>query len=425
MDDQSRVQSLNDLMTDMARKAKLGAEALRLAGPEVRTKAIVEAAKAIRARETQILEANLADQKAAEAKGLTPAMIERLILNPARVEAMAKGLEEVAALPDPVGRELARWTRPNGLDIARVSTPIGVIAIIYESRPNVTADAAALCVRSSNGAILRTGSEALQSALAIYAAFEDGFRAAGLPDYCVQLVPTSDRDAVGLILGGLDKAINLIIPRGGRSLVERVQREARAPVLAHLEGLNHTYVHAAANPQKAVDVTVNAKMRRVSVCGSTETLLIDHAVAGTLLPRIAEALVAKGCELRGDDAARAIYPMTEATEDDWKTEYLLPILSVKVVADETAAIEHIKTYGSGHTEAIITEDAQAAETFLNEVDSAIVIWNASTQYADGGEFGLGAEIGISTDRLHARGPVGAEQLTTFKYIVRGEGQTRP
>ncbi len=425
MDDHSRVQSLNDLMTGMAQKARLGAEALRLAGPDIRTKAIVEAAKAIRAREAQILDANLADQKAAEAKGLTPAMIERLILNPARVEAMAKGLEEVAALPDPVGRELARWTRPNGLDIARVSTPIGVIAIIYESRPNVTADAAALCIRSSNGAILRTGSEALQSALAIYAAFEDGFRAAGLPDYCVQLVPTSDRDAVGLILSGLDKAINLIIPRGGRSLVERVQREARAPVLAHLEGLNHTYIHAAADPQKAVDVTVNAKMRRVSVCGSTETLLIDAAVAPTLLPKIAEALVAKGCELRGDDAARAIVPMHEATEDDWKTEYLLPILSVKVVADEAAAIAHIKTYGSGHTEAIITEDAAAAETFLNEVDSAIVIWNASTQYADGGEFGLGAEIGISTDRLHARGPVGAEQLTTFKYIVRGEGQTRP
>ncbi len=424
MDDQSRL-SLTDLMTGMAQKARLGAEALRLAGPDVRTKAIVEAARAIRARQDQILEANTADQKAAEAKGLTPAMIERLILNPARVEAMAKGLEEVAALPDPVGRELARWTRPNGLDIARVSTPIGVIAIIYESRPNVTADAAALCIRSSNAAILRTGSEALQSALAIYAAFEDGFRAAGLPEYCVQLVPTSDRDAVGLILGGLDKAINLIIPRGGRSLVERVQREARAPVLAHLEGLNHTYVHAAADPVKAVEVTVNAKMRRVSVCGATETLLIDRAVAPTLLPKIAEALTALGCELRGDDEARAIVAMTAATEEDWTTEYLLPILAVKVVADEAAAIEHIRTYGSGHTEAIITEDAKAAETFLNEVDSAIVIWNASTQYADGGEFGLGAEIGISTDRLHARGPVGAEQLTTFKYVVRGDGQTRP
>ena len=424
MDDQPRL-SLTDLMTDMATKAKLGAEALRLAVPEVRTRAIVEAAKAIRAREAQILAANDKDQQFARDKGLTEAMIERLILNPARVEAMAKGLEEVAALPDPVGRDLARWTRPNGLDIARVSTPIGVIAIIYESRPNVTADAAALCVRSSNAAILRTGSEALNSALAIYAAFEDGFRAAGLPDYCVQLVPTSDRDAVGLILGGLNGTINLIIPRGGRSLVERVQKEARAPVLAHLEGLNHTYVHSAADPQKAVDITVNAKMRRVSVCGATETLLIDEAVAGTLLPKIAAALEAKGCELRGDDKARAIYDMKAATDDDWRTEYLLPILSVKVVKDEAEAIAHIRTYGSGHTEAIITEESQAAETFLNEVDSAIVIWNASTQYADGGEFGLGAEIGISTDRLHARGPVGAEQLTTFKYVVRGAGQIRP
>ena len=425
MDDQSRKISLEKLMTGMADKARAGAEALRLAGPEVRTQAILASAKAIRAREAQILAANAEDQAAARDKGLTEAMIERLILNPARVEGMAKGLEEVAALPDPVGRELARWKRPNGLDIARVSTPIGVIAIIYESRPNVTADAAALCIRSSNAAILRTGSEALNSALAIYAAFEDGFREAGLPDSCVQLVPTSDRDAVGLILGGLGGAINLIIPRGGRSLVARVQAEARAPVLAHLEGLNHTYVHSAADPDKAVAVTVNAKMRRVSVCGATETLLIDAAVAEALLPKIAAALEDKGCELRGDVAAQAIYPMKAADEEDWKTEYLLPILAVKVVADIDAAVAHIKTYGSGHTEAIITENAKAAETFLNEVDSAIVIWNASTQYADGGEFGLGAEIGISTDRMHARGPVGAEQLTTFKYIVRGDGQVRP
>ena len=424
MDDQSRL-SLNDLMTDMAAKAKRGAEALRLAGPEVRTRAILEAAKSIRQREAHILAANLEDQKFARDKGLTDAMIERLILNPARVEAMAKGLEEVAALADPVGRELARWTRPNGLDIARVSTPIGVIAIIYESRPNVTADAAALCIRSSNAAILRTGSEALNSALAIYAAFEDGFRAAGLPDYCVQLVPTSDRDAVGLILGGLEKAINLIIPRGGKSLVARVQAEARAPVLAHLEGLNHTYIHADADPGKAVAVTLNAKMRRVSVCGATETLLVDQAVAATLLPQIAEALKAAGCELRGDERTQAIYPMSVASEEDWRTEYLLPIISIRVVDDLKVAIAHIKTYGSGHTEAIITENAEAAETFLNEVDSAIVIWNASTQYADGGEFGFGAEIGISTDRLHARGPVGVDQLTTFKYVVRGDGQTRP
>jgi len=425
MDDHSRL-SLNELMTGMAEKARLGAEALRLATPEARTTAILEAAKAIRVREADILSANAKDQQFARDKGLTDAMIERLILNPARVEAMARGLEEVAALPDPAGCELARWTRPNGLDIARVSTPIGVIAIIYESRPNVTADAAALCIRSSNAAILRTGSEALNSALAIYAAFEDGFRAAGLPSSCVQLVPTTDRDAVGLILGGLNGTVNLIIPRGGRSLVERVQKEARAPVLAHLEGLNHTYVHAAADPKKAVEIVTNAKMRRVSGCGATETLLIDEAVAAELLPGIAAALMARGCELRGDDAARAIVPsMQPATEDDWRTEYLLPILSVKVVADENAAIAHIRTYGSGHTEAIVTEDIKAAETFLNEVDSAIVIWNASTQYADGGEFGLGAEIGISTDRLHARGPVGAEQLTTFKYVVRGDGQTRP
>lgn len=425
MDDQSRI-SLNDLMTSMADKARAGAEALRLATPEMRTEAILAAAKAIRARTDDILSANAKDQQFARDKGLSEAMIERLILNPARIEAMATGLEEVAALPDPVGRELARWTRPNGLDIARVATPIGVIAIIYESRPNVTADAAALCIRSSNAAILRTGSEALNSALAIYAAFAEGLRVAGLPETCVQLVPTSDRDAVGLILGGLNGTINLIIPRGGKSLVARVQAEARAPVLAHLEGLNHTYIHSAANPKKALEITLNAKMRRVSVCGATETLLIDQAVAASLLPDIAAALTATGCELRGDAQARAIVPaMQAATEDDWRTEYLLPILAVKVVKDEAEAIEHIRTYGSGHTEAIITEDAQAAETFLNTVDSAIVIWNASTQYADGGEFGLGAEIGISTDRLHARGPVGAEQLTTFKYVVRGTGQTRP
>ncbi len=416
---------LNRLMTGMAAHARAGAEALRLAGPEVRTRAIQDGARAIRAHEAAILAANERDLAAARGKGLTEAMIERLVLNPARVEAMAKGLEEVAVLPDPAGRELARWTRPNGLDIARVSTPIGVIAVIFESRPNVTADAAALCIRSSNAAILRCGSEALHSALAIHAAIAEGLAAAGLPDTCIQLVPTADRDAVGLILGGLGGAINLIIPRGGKSLVARVQAEAKAPVLAHLEGLNHTYVHAAADPRKAVDIVVNAKMRRVSVCGATETLLIDKAVAPTLLPPIAAALEARGCELRGDAAARSIHAMAAANEDDWRTEYLSPVIAVRVVANEAEAIAHIKTYGTSHTEAIVTEDAAAAETFLNEVDAAIVIWNASTQFADGGEFGLGAEIGISTDRLHARGPVGAEQLTTFKYVVRGTGQVRP
>ncbi len=416
---------LNALMAGMAEKAKAGADALRLATPEQRTRAIVEGARTIRAHEAAILAANEKDQQFARDKGLTEAMIERLILDPARVEAMAKGLEEVAALPDPAGRELARWTRPNGLDIARVSTPIGVIAVIYESRPNVTADAAALCIRSSNAAILRTGSEALHSALAIHAAIAEGIKAAGLPETCIQLVPTSDRDAVGLILGGLGGAINLIIPRGGKSLVARVQAEAKAPVLAHLEGLNHTYVHAAADPRKAVDIVVNAKMRRVSVCGATETLLIDEAVAPALLPKIAQALEAKGCELRGDAAARHLHAMKEATDEDWRTEYLLPVISVRVVRDEAEAIAHIRQYGTSHTEAIVTEDAAAAETFLNSLDSAIVLWNASTQFADGGEFGMGAEIGIGTGKLHARGPVGAEQLTTFKYVVRGNGQTRP
>ncbi|WAC47512.1 glutamate-5-semialdehyde dehydrogenase [Asticcacaulis sp. SL142] len=416
---------LKDLMAYMAKAAKAGAEALRLAGPEVRTKAILEAAKAIRARKGEILAANQADQAAAATKGITKAMIERLVLNDDRVEAMAKGLEEVAALPDPVGRELARWSRPNGLDIARVSTPIGVIAIIYESRPNVTADAAALCIRSANGAILRSGSEALASALAIFKAIEDGLEAAGLPKTAIQLVPVSDRDAVGLILGGLDGAVSLIIPRGGKSLVARVQADARAPVLSHLEGLNHTYVHADADPDKAVALTLNAKMRRVSVCGSTETLLIDKAVAADLLPKIAQALVDAGCTLKGDAAAQAIFAMEAATEEDWKTEYLDTVLSVRVVDDIHQAMDHIKTYGTEHTECIITENAEAAELFLNSVDSAIVLWNASTQFADGGEFGLGAEIGIATGRMHARGPVGAEQLTTFKYQVRGTGQTRP
>ena len=417
--------SLTRMMNEMAADARAGAEALRLAGPELRTRAIVAAAAAIGSRRDAILAANASDLEAARARGLGEAMIERLVLDPGRVAAMAAGVEAVAALADPVGRELARWTRPNGLDIARVATPIGVIAVIFESRPNVTADAAALCIRSSNAAILRAGSEALNSAMAIHAAFAEGLRAASLPETCIQLVPTSDRDAVGLILGGLGGAINLIIPRGGKSLVARVRAEARAPVLAHLEGLNHTYVHAAADAEKAVAIVVNAKMRRVSVCGATETLLIDESIAPGLLPRIAAALEAAGCELRGDAAARAIHAMKAADEDDWRTEYLLPIIAIRVVKDEAEAIAHIRTYGTSHTEAIVTEDAQAAEIFLNAVDSAIVIWNASTQYADGGEFGLGAEIGISTDRMHARGPVGAEQLTTFKYMVRGQGQVRP
>jgi glutamate-5-semialdehyde dehydrogenase len=332
----------------------------------------------------------------------------------------------VAAIPDPVGTEIARWTRPNGLDIARVRTPIGVLAVIYESRPNVTADAAALAIRSGNAAILRGGSESLESGLAIYAAVKDGLAAAGLPEICVQMVATPDRAAVGMILGGLGRTIDLIIPRGGKSLVARVQAEARAPVLGHLEGLNHVFVHAAADPAKALAIVMNAKLRRVSVCGSAETLLVDSAAAATLLPPIAKALAEAGCELRGDEASRAIFPaMVAASDADWTTEYLDAILSVAVVDGVDGAAAHIAAYGSGHTDAIVTEDEAAAEAFIAAVDSAIVLVNASTQYADGGEFGFGAEIGIATDKLHARGPVGAEQLTTFKYVVRGSGQTRP
>lgn len=416
---------LTQLMQTMAKQARLSAQSLRLSDAKVRTHAIERAAVHILAAGDAIMSANEDDVAAAKDKGLSAASIDRLILTPSRIDAMAQGLREVAALADPLGRELARWSRPNGLDIARVSTPIGVIAIIYESRPNVTADAAALCIRSGNAAILRSGSEAFSSATAIHAAIVLGLEDAGLPKDCIQLVPTTDRDAVGLILGGLDGHIDLIVPRGGKSLVARVQADARAPVLAHLEGLNHTYVHAEADAKKAIEVVVNAKMRRVSVCGATETLLIDRACAAALLPAIAQALSDKGCTLRGDESARALFPMSEATDQDWTTEYLEPILAVKVVDGFDEAVAHIATYGTGHTEAIITENSAVAEAFCEAVDAAIVMHNASTQFADGGEFGLGAEIGIATGRLHARGPVGAEQLTIFKYVVRGNGQIRP
>jgi glutamate-5-semialdehyde dehydrogenase len=320
---------------------------------------------------------------------------------------------------------MAEWTRPNGLAFQRVRTPLGVIGVIFESRPNVAADAGALCLRAGNAVILRGGSDSARSVAAIGAAIRSALAGAGLPEDAIQIVPTTDRAAVGMMLRGLGGALDVIVPRGGKSLVARVQDEARVPVFAHLEGLCHTYVHAAADPEKAVAVTLNAKMRRVSVCGSTETLLIDRAVAPTLLPRIADALTARGCELRGDEPARAIVAMAEATEDDWRTEYLAPVLAVRVVDGLAEAMAHIAQFGSGHTDAIITEDAAAAEKFLAEVDSAIVLVNASTQFADGGEFGFGGEIGIATGRMHARGPVGAEQLTTFKYVVRGQGQIRP
>ena len=404
-------------MVAMGRAAREAAETLRSASAEQRTSAIRAMAAHIRRHSARIIEANARDVAAATTH------IDRLTLDKGRVETMAAAIDLVAGLPDPVGEEMARWTRPNGLEISRIRTPIGVIGMIYESRPNVTADAATISLRSGNAIILRPGSDALRSSLAMHRALVEALEETGLPAAAVRIVETPDREAVGHMLSGLDGAIDLIIPRGGRALVERVNREARVPVLGHLEGVCHTYVHASADPQMAADIVSNAKLRRVSICGATETLLIDRARAPGLLPLIADQL--EGCELRGDEASRQIVPMTPATEADWTTEYLAPILAVRIVDGVEEAVDHIGRYGTGHTEAIVAEDARAAERFLDKVDSAIVMWNASTQFADGGEFGFGAEIGIATGRLHARGPVGPEQLTSFKYVVRGNGQSRP
>jgi glutamate-5-semialdehyde dehydrogenase len=417
---------LRETMLDMGWRARAASRALGLLTPQDRTRGLVAIAAAIRAASAEILAANAEDLAAARLKGLATSMLDRLALDEDRIEAIAAGVEAVAALPDPVGRELARWTRPNGLDIARVAVPLGVIGIIYESRPNVTVDAGALCLRSGNAAILRGGSESARTSGRLARAMRSAMTAEGLPEETIQLVDTTDRAAVGLMLGGLGGTLDVIVPRGGRSLIERVQAEARVPVIGHLEGLCHTYIHAGADPAKAVAITVNAKMRRTGVCGATETLLIDTQVAAGLLPPIAEALEAKGCALRGDVRARALLAhIAAATEEDWATEYLQPILSIAVVDGLDGALAHIDRWSSGHTDAIITEDSAAAETFLARVDSAVVLHNASTQFADGGEFGFGAEIGIATGRIHARGPVGAEQLTTYKYAVRGTGQVRP
>ncbi len=417
---------LADQMNALGAAARGAARAIREASSNVKNAALRAGAAALRAQKTAIIAANSEDMARARDNGLSSAMLDRLMLDDKRVEAMTKGLEDIAALPDPVGRELARWTRPNGLDIARIATPIGVIGIIYESRPNVTADAAALCLKSGNAVILRGGSESAKSSAAILVALQDGLKKAGLPGEVVQLVPTTDRAAVGLLLQGLNGTVDLIIPRGGKSLVARVQSEARVPVLAHLEGICHTYIHAAADPAKARAITVNAKMRRTGICGATETLLIDRKLDVAVAKQVLEDLAAKGCEIRGDEAVQALYPAAKpATEEDWRTEYLDAIISVKFVDSVEDAIRHVETYGSHHTEAIITEDKTAAERFLDGIDSAIVLWNASTQFADGGEFGMGAEIGIGTGKMHARGPVGVEQLTTYKYVVRGNGQTRP
>jgi glutamate-5-semialdehyde dehydrogenase len=411
-------------MLAMGRAARDAGRLLRQVSRETKDAALHAAAAALRARSHDILAANAEDMR--EATELDAAARDRLFLDEARIAAMATGLEDIAALADPVGRELARWTRPNGLDIARVTTPIGVIAIVYESRPNVTADAGALCLKSGNAAILRGGSESRRSAGAIHAALVSGLRAAGLPDACIQLVPTADRTAVGLLLKGLEGTVDLIVPRGGKSLVARVQEEARIPVLAHLEGVCHVYVHASADPAMARAIVLNAKMRRTGVCGAAETLLVDRAVLHSHGVSILADLAAAGCEIRADEPARAAFPTANrASEDDWSTEYLDAVIAVKTVDGIEDAIRHIETWGSHHTEAIVAEDEAAAERFLAALDSAIVIWNASTQFADGGEFGMGAEIGIGTGKLHARGPVGLEQLTAFKYVVRGTGQTRP
>ncbi|EME70666.1 gamma-glutamyl phosphate reductase [Paramagnetospirillum caucaseum] len=417
--------NLDTLMTDLGRRARAAARALALVPSEQKDKALRAAAQAIRIDAGLILAANARDMEAGEAKGLTKAMLDRLMLDPARVEAMAKGLEDIARLPDPVGRSLAEWTRPNGMHISRVAVPLGVIGIIYESRPNVTADAAALCLKSGNATILRGGSESFHSSQAILTALSGGFAACGLPADAVQMVPTTDREAVGAMLR-LSEYIDVIVPRGGKSLVERVVAESRIPLFQHLEGICHTYVDGSADLEMARTIVLNAKMRRTGVCGATETLLVDRACAGTHLAPLVAMLIDAGCEVRGDQPAQdADCRVSPAAEADWSTEYLDAVISVKVVDGVGAAVEHINTYGSHHTEAIIAGDPKAAETFLQGCDSAIVLWNASTQFADGGEFGMGAEIGISTGKMHARGPVGVEQLCTFKYVVKGSGQTRP
>src|SRR5215831_789442 len=411
-------------MAEIGRRAREAATAFALASPEAKVAALNNAATAIRTRAGEILTANARDLGEAETQGMSAALRDRLALDPKRVEAIAAGLEAIAALPDPVGRVLAEWTRPNGLSIQRVAVPLGVIGIIYESRPNVTADAGGLAIKSGNAAILRGGSESYYSSRVLVAALGEGLRAAGLPEAAIQLVPTRDRAAVGLMLA-MSGVIDIIVPRGGPSLINRVQRESRIPVIAHLEGLCHTYVDGAADPEKARKIVLNAKMRRVSICGATETLLVDRA-ALALLPAILADLRAAGCELRSDPEVLAIEPTAvPASEEDWCTEYLDAILAVRIVDGVDGAIEHIARYGSHHTDAIITEDKATAERFVREVDSAIVLVNASTQFADGAEFGMGAEIGISTQRLPPRGPVGAAELTTYKYLVRGSGQVRP
>ena len=414
-----------DLMCTIGREARAAAPVLELSSGEVKNRALRAAAASLRARRHKILAANERDVRAAEANAVTGAMLERLKLDEKRVEAMARALEEVESLPDPIGTILAEWTRPNGMIIQRRRVPLGVIGIIYESRPNVTADAGALCLKSGNAVILRGGSESAHSNAAIHACLDEGLKVAGLPSGCIQLVPTTDRAAVGYMLSEMTKDIDVIVPRGGKNLIARVQKEARVPVIGHLEGVCHVYVDRSANPRMAQDIVLNAKMRRTGVCGAAETLLVDRGCAASHLAPLIRALLEAGCEVRGDERSTAADERVKpATEEDWYTEYLDAIIAVRVVDGVDAAIAHIRQYGSQHTDCIVTDDIAAAERFLSRVDSAIVLHNASTQFADGGEFGMGAEIGISTAKFHARGPVGVEQLTIYKYLVRGGGQIR-
>ncbi|MFO1393644.1 MAG: glutamate-5-semialdehyde dehydrogenase [Steroidobacteraceae bacterium] len=417
---------LAEVMDAMGRAAVDAAAVLALSSRRQKDAALLATAGSLRRRSAEILAANARDMDAARGAGLGAAALDRLKLDAARVEAMAAGVEQVAALPDPIGTVIAEWERPNGLRIQRVRVPLGVIGIIYESRPNVTCDAGSLCLKSGNAAILRGGSESRHSNAAIHACLLDGLREGGLPDACIQLVPTTDRAAVGYMLGAMTDWIDVVVPRGGKSLVARVQQEARVPVIGHLEGNCHVYVDRGADLRMAREIVRNAKLRRTGICGAAETLLVDEACVATHLAPIVQDLLDAGCEVRGDARVQAVDPRVRpATEDDWYTEYLDAVIAARVVDGVDEAIRHIAKYGSAHTESIVTDDAAVAEAFLTRVDSAIVLHNASTQFADGGEFGMGAEIGISTDRFHARGPVGVEQLTSYKYVVRGSGQLRP
>jgi glutamate-5-semialdehyde dehydrogenase len=412
-------------MQDIGRAARAAARVLAHAPAEQKNRALRAAAAALRAQRIKILAANDSDMRAAANLKTSGALLDRLRLDDNRIDAMVRGLADIESLADPIGKVLAQWSRPNGMVIQRVCVPLGVIGIIYESRPNVTADAGALCLKSSNAVILRGGSESAGSSAAIHECLAEGLEAAGLPRTCIQLVPTVDRAAVGHMLADMKDSIDVIVPRGGRDLIARVRQEARVPVIGHLEGVCHVYVDRGANLMMAKQIVLNAKMRRTGVCGSAETLLVDRACAATHLAPLVAALLEAGCEVRGDEASMRVDARVKpATEHDWYAEYLDAIIAVRVVEDVDAAIAHIGKYGSQHTDCIVTEDAAAAGRFLARVDSAIVLHNASTQFADGGEFGMGAEIGISTDKFHARGPVGVEQLTSYKYVVRGSGQTR-